>query len=142
MTTTTTETETDAHDAATIAWPLLTPVIVTYQGAEITGPRDELLGYDRDHTTYGYVVGHKIRTLTWTDRPQRFIVIREFDGEDYYHEVDVYDNGEIAAYVTAFERDGVTEAYPSDPLAAYESNPEHFGDLVNDLVADGSLWPL
>jgi hypothetical protein len=143
---TTTETldlDTDIVDAATTAWPLLTPVIVVHEGGEITHPStDALIGYERDCTTYGYVVGHKIRNVNWSDRAQRFIVIRQSDGTDWYHEIDVAPNGEITAYMASFERDGVTEAFPSDPLAAYESNPEHFGDLANDLVADGSIWPL
>jgi hypothetical protein len=139
MTTTTSTDERDIVDAATAAWPLLTPVIITFDGCEITGSRDELLGYGKNHTTYGYVVGHKIRN-EHSDYPERFIVVRECDGTEQYHMVDVGPDGDIAAYATSFERDGVTEAFPSDALAAWESNPEHFGDLENDLVADGSIW--
>jgi hypothetical protein len=141
MTTTeSTETERDIVDAATRAWPALTPVIVCTEVDVCHPSTDALLRYET-HTTYGMVVGHRIRN-EGTDYAQRFVVIRGSDDVDQYHWVDVHESGEITAYATTFERDGVTEAYPSDALGAYESNEDAFGDLLDDLVTEGALLPV
>lgn len=102
-------------------WPPLTPVIVTHVRGE------------RSITTYGVLIEHD----------DTGVLIRF--GEDPPVEIgfNVTPMGAVLSHsLGLIERDGVTEAFPSDALAAWESNPEHFGDLTNDLVADGSLWPV
>jgi len=138
--TTTESTERDIRDAVSALWPALTPVIITHEVEICHHSTDALLGYS-EHTTYGMIVGHKIRD-EFGDYPQRFIVIRDSADEEYYLEIAVGDGGEFAMYSAWMERDGVTEAFPSDPLAAYESNEEAFGDLLDDLVTEGALLPV